>query len=376
MPTTVCLGVKTLHHMAAGGHFWAYLNWALGLKANGCTVIWAEEHDEFYPAAQLTDDIARLRQRLTAYGLGEHIAMIPSWVDGPAPHRIPGCPTWEEAAEADLFLNFAYAIPQGRLDQCRRTAVVDIDPGLLQHWVHRGAMYLGRYDRHFTIGETVGRPDSPIPTAGRDWIYTPPCVATDWWRPAATPPGAAFTTVTHWGGDWMEDDNGVYPNDKRSAFEPYFDLPSLTRQPLGLAVFLTAEEEADRALLTAKGWRVENSLDVTGTPADYQHYIENSIGEFSCAKPSCRRLANAWISDRTLCYLASGKPAIVEHTGASRFLPDAHGLFRFETPEMAARYLDEAAANHAEHGAAARALAESHFSAATVTARLLDQVIG
>jgi len=376
MPTTVCLGVKTLHHFAAGGHFWAYLNWALGLKANGCSVIWAEEHDEFYPEQQLTDDIARLRQRLTPYGLGEHIAMIPCWVGDPAPHGIPDCLAWEQAAAADLFLNFAYAVPQERLDICRRTAVVDIDPGLLQHWVAGGSMYVGRHDLHFTIGETVGQPGSRIPTAGRDWIYTPPCVATDWWPVAPTPPDAAFTTVTHWGGDWMEDDSGVYPNDKRSAFAPYFDLPRQTRQALELAVFLTPQEEADRDLLRGKGWRVRNTTDVTATPEDYQRYIQDSIGEFSCAKPSCKRLANAWISDRTLCYLASGKPAVVEHTGPSRFLPDASGLFRFETPAMAARYLDEAGVRAAEHGAAARALAETQFSAARVTADVLERALG
>ncbi|MSP66641.1 MAG: hypothetical protein EXQ96_00780 [Alphaproteobacteria bacterium] len=376
MAITVCLGVKTLHHPRAGGHFWAFLNWALGLKANGCRVIWAEEHDQFYPATQLADDLGRVRAQLAPYGLGDGLAAVPTWVGPPAPHPVPGYLAWEEAASADLFLNFAYAVPAGRLAECRRTALVDIDPGLLQYWMSRNQMQVDRHDLQFTIGETVGQPGSPIPTLGLDWIYTPPCVALDWWRPAPAAAGAAFTTVTHWGGDWAEDANGPYPNDKRTAFLPYLDLPTRTAQPLELAVFLAAGEAGEAEVLQRHGWRVGDSLSLTGTPADYRRYIQGSLGEFSCAKPSCRRMANAWISDRTLCYLASGKPAVVEHTGASRFLPEAEGLFRFTTPDEAARYLDVAADPERGHGAAARALAERHFDAATVTARVLERALG
>ena len=89
-------------------------------------------------------------------------------------------------------------------------------------------------------------------------------------------------------------------------------------------------------------------------PWDYQRYVQASQGEFSCAKPSCVRLQNAWVSDRTLCYLASGKPAVVQHTGASRFLPDAEGLFRFRTLEEAAHALSAAQSDYERHGRLAR----------------------
>src|SRR2546422_6107470 len=41
-------------------------------------------------------------------------------------------------AKADLLLNFHYAISPGLLARFRRTALVDIDPGLLQFWMNRG----------------------------------------------------------------------------------------------------------------------------------------------------------------------------------------------------------------------------------------------
>ena len=114
---------------------------------------------------------------------------------------------------------------------------------------------------------------------------------------------------------------------------------------------------------------------VAFTPWDYQRYIQESRGEFSCAKPSCVRLQNAWVSDRTLCYLASGKPAVVQHTGPSRFLPDAAGLCRFRTLEEAVHCLETVAADYERHCRLARALAEELFDARKVVARVLERAL-
>src|SRR5215510_6645369 len=95
-----------------------------------------------------------------------------------------------------------------------------------------------------------------------------------------------------------------------------------------------------------------------GLPAVYS--------EFCCARPSYVRLQDAWISDRTICYLASGKPAIVQHTGPSRFLPDNAGLFRFHDMEGAVRCLETAAADYERHCRLARALSEEYFDAEKV----------
>jgi hypothetical protein len=87
------------------------------------------------------------------------------------------------------------------------------------------------------------------------------------------------------------------------------------------------------------------------------------------------RLANAWISDRTLSYLASGKPAVVQHTGPSRILPDAAGLLRFRDADDAARCLAAAEADHDRHARAARALVEEHFDAVRVMAGVLEAAL-
>jgi hypothetical protein len=87
------------------------------------------------------------------------------------------------------------------------------------------------------------------------------------------------------------------------------------------------------------------------------------------------RLANAWISDRTLCYLASGRPAIVQHTGPSRFLPDGDGLFRFGSLEEAAAALSTVEADYERQCRRARALVEAHFDAREVVRSVLERAI-
>ncbi len=120
---------------------------------------------------------------------------------------------------------------------------------------------------------------------------------------------------------------------------------------------------------------MRHSHDVSSTPWEYQDYIQYSLGEFSCVKPSCIRLQNAWVSDRTLCYLASGKPAVVEHTGPSRFLPDAAGLFRFRDVGEAVRCLETAAADYEGQCRLARALAEEYFDAPKVVGSVLERAL-
>jgi hypothetical protein len=165
-----------------------------------------------------------------------------------------------------------------------------------------------------------------------------------------------------------------YCNDKRQGFLPFLDLPRRTRQILELA--LPPQGGGDESgSLRDRGWRVRDARTVTSTPWHYQAYIQNSAGEFSCAKPSCTRLQNAWISDRTLCYLASAKPAVVQHTGPSGFLPDAEGLFRFRTIEEAAKHLEAAVGEYERHCRLARELAEEYFDARHVAEQVLERAL-
>jgi hypothetical protein len=380
MSITVCLApTNTLNVWEVnpnGGHFWAYLNWALGLRALGCEVIWLETVDTIAPEHQLSDRVARLKRRLEPYGLGECVALR-SDSGVVLSTQALGCLDFEAAAEADLLLNQRYSTPSQVVRRFRRSALLDIDPGLLQWWMVTNRVPVAPHDIYFSIGELVNCPGQRVPDLGLTWHHTPPCVALDWWQPQPPRPKAPFTTVSNWWGHWVEEASGLISDEKRDAFRPFLDLPRRVTCSLELALALEdlPGEAAERELLLYHGWHVQKASEVAANPWDFQRYVQASRGEFSCAKPSYVRYENAWLSDRTVCYLASGKPAVVQHTGSSQFLPDADGLFRFRDIGEAVRYLEIAAADYERHCQLARKLAEEYFDARLVVGRLLERAL-
>jgi hypothetical protein len=376
MSLKICVSANSLGFPNHGGQMWVYLNWCLGLKKIGCRVVWLDgirRDPNRSPTTQLSD----LKTRLEPYGLAGEIAL---WTDKdePVPPEIAGkCLGIEEVLDADLLINLHYDTPAWVVGHFRRSALIDIDPGLLQTWVSAGQMSLVPHTHYFTTGETVGLPSARFPDLGLTWHYAPPPVCLEWWPVARTAPPAPFTTISHWvSKDWLTDANGLYSNEKRTGFQPFLDLPQHTSQSLELALWLRKEEDAgERSMLEERGWTVRDSVSVSSTPWDYQHYIQNSLGEFSCVKPSCVRFQNAWISDRTLCYLASGKPAVMQDTGPSRMLPEAAGLFRFRDLEQAASHLETVAADYDRQCRLARQLAEEFFDARKVVRTVLERAL-
>jgi hypothetical protein len=369
----------TLGYPEGGGHLWVYLNWALSLQALDCRVIWLEDIGELAatrPRAEVEGYIATLGDRLEAYGLSGALALTSFSGHELDPGLVDGRPDLDVAtAEADLMLDFAYDTPAWALAMFRRTALVDLDPGLLQLWMSQGKLQVSDHDVCLTIGETVGTSDARFPDGGLRWHYTPTPVFLAAW-PTSEARSGGYTTVTNWWGDWIELDGEAVCNDKRSAFLEYADLPARTNQVLEMAVTLDDyTAETDVPILERGGWSVRDAWEACPTPEHYRAYIQGSWAEFSCAKPSCALLANAWISDRTICYLASGKPAVVEHTGASRFLPDAEGLLRFRDLDEAAAAIEAVEADYERHSRLARELAEEHFDGEKVVRRALEAAL-
>ena len=376
MSITVCLSASTLYYPQGAGHTWVYLNWALGFRANGCKVIWLEGLKKSVSREKTEAYILALKERLQPYDLHESIAL---WqMDGSGLNeQYDFCYMRVETAaeQTDVFINQDYSMPPSIVNLFKKRTLLDIDPGLLQMWIFKGYIAIATYDHYFTIGETVGQPNAAFPDCGLTWKYTPPCVSLEHWPVSPVVQGASLTTITHWSGPGFVDINDEpYSNDKRSGYLPFFELPKCSKLPLELAICFDEETEGDRALLEIFGWKITDSYSVTSTLADYQKYIKQSAGEFSCVKPSCIRLKNAWISDRTICYLASGKPTVVQHTGASKFLPNDAGLLRFSNFEEALSSIEKIACDYDNHSLLARALAEEYFDAKKVTANFLELI--
>ena len=382
MPTIVVSPYNVLNFAEGGGHFWVYMEYVQGLRQLGCEVYWLEQ---FQTKGEAADEarLAPYLERMAQFGLSGKLLLYPT-PDPTTPSGLPreyvGVGRAEAEAvfdRADLLLNFHYAMAPELLARFRRTALVDIDPGLLQFWISRKQLSVPKHHLFFTTGETVGTPAALFPDCGLNWLHIRPPVALACWPRTFDPRAEAFTTVSNWdGGDWIVDGPEVYENSKRVTFLEMSDLPALTSQPLELALFLRTENDAkERREMEAKGWRIRLSREVADTPAKYQGYIQQSRGEYSCAKRSCMKFQNAWISDRTLCYLASGKPVVVQNTGPSAFLPNGEGMFRFSTVQEAARALEVINSDYEKHSRAARQIAETFFDAGKALRDLLSHAL-
>ena len=384
MSLTICLTpAQTIEYSQGGGHLWVYLNWALALRAAGCQVIWLEGVDLSERAnarrqrhgTNARECVDTLKRRLEPYGFADAIALF-SLNHQPLPRDlVEGCLDLDAAAEADLLLNLWHSLPSRVVRRFRRSAFVDTDPGLVQIWMTTGELQVASHDVYFTVGEAVGTPAARFPDCGVRWRYTPPPVFLPEWPPARAESGAPYTTIAHWWGGTVRFGGEELSNDKLVGFLDYVHLPTHTAVPLEQAICLGRLFEEWCARLEPLGWRLREAWDVSATPEQYRAYIQHSRGEFSCAKPTYVRLAAGWISDRTACYLASGKPAVVQHTGPSRFLPDAEGIFRFRTMDEAVRALAQVESDYERHCRVARALAEEYFNGRRVVTRVLAQAL-
>jgi hypothetical protein len=163
-----------------------------------------------------------------------------------------------------------------------------------------------------------------------------------------------------------------YSWSKRDEWLRFVDLPQRSGARFELAMDVD-KNPGDRELLARHGWGIVDPLEVSIDPARYRDYLRRSAGEFSVAKDLNVRLATGWFSDRSACYLAAGRPVVVQDTGFRTSLPSGAGLLAFRTPDEAVDAVREVMAHWPLHSAAARRIAEQCFAATWVLAELLDR---
>jgi hypothetical protein len=383
MPTIVVSPLNVANFPEGGGHLWVYMHYVLGLMEEGCDVYWMQE---FRSTGDLEKDarlILSFLKLMKQFGMSRKLILYSrderTFISGERREYLTMSEPEAESIirSADLLLNFHYNIDRSLLKRFRRTALVDIDPGLLQFWIAHGQLAVPDHDFYFTTGETVGRTDSLIPDCGLRWIPIRPPVYLGHWPAVFDPKADAFTTVSCWDtDDWIVNGVEEFENTKRVSFLEFSELPRRTKQPIELALYLRTEKDAEeRSTLEKIGWKIRNSPEAGGNPNIYRSYIQASRGEFSCAKPCYVRFQTAWVSDRSLCYLASAKPVVVQNTGPSSFLPDGEGMFRFTTLEQAVRAFDAINSDYERHCRTARQIAETWFDARDIAAILLGKTL-
>jgi hypothetical protein len=342
-----------------GGNLLAFLSYVVGLRRLGHQVVYLEVRGWsgscFDPRARSWGDDPAAGLAIVR-GLVEGEVIYIDETTGTTDGR-PWPAVKDLLGEADLLLDVGGVSWLPEMARCRRRALVDMDPLFTQIGKFGG---VGRYQTHFSYGLNVGLPGCAVPSGGVPWLPTvPPVIIADW--RATAPAGAPWTTIAHWSAYGAVEWRGERYGQKDEEFLRVLELPAHTAEPLELAVSGVPAEVLGR--FRAAGWSVRDPGDgVSASPRAYRSYIEASRGEFSVAKNAYVKTRSGWFSDRTVCYLAAGLPAVVQDTGFSDHLPCGEGLLPFADLEGAARALAAAAADHPRHRAAARRLAGERFS--------------
>jgi len=376
--------VVSPHHVASfpegGGHFWVYMQYVLGLRQLGCQVYWLEQFDLDLDTEQGRTALHTFSERMRKFDMHGNFILYSTEKDSDQ-LKFVGYESEEVEAifrQTDLLLNFHYAASSKILECFKRTALVDIDPGLLQFWISHNQLNVQPYDLYFTIGETVGTSRALFSDCGLKWFQIRPVVNVDAWPFTYRPEAQSLTSISTWEiEDWVVGENeAYYENSKRINYLRFASLPQSLEQELELAVYMTDEDADERSLMESGGWKIRLSREAAGTPERYQSYIQASRGEFSVVKPSCIFFQNAWMSDRSLCYLSSGKPVVVQNTGPSTYLPDGEGLLRFSEAAQAVAAIETINRSYLHHCQAARQIAEEYFDSRKVLSELLNRAIG
>jgi hypothetical protein len=280
------------------------------------------------------------------------------------------------ARNADLLVNISGVLKEEELlEQVSTRVLVDLDPAFSQLWHEEGIdMGFSNHTHHVTVGQAIGTPDCPIPTGGISWIPTLQPVVLDLWSRSSRVTEDAFTTVANWRGYGSAMYEGVHYGQKAHSLRKFISLPKDTGERFLLAMAIDPGEEKDVEALAENGWEIVDPMTVAKGPADYQSFVQGSRAEFGIAKSGYVASRCGWFSDRSACYLASGRPVLAQDTGFSRFLPTGEGLFAFETTEDIGAAIAELNQHYERHADAARGLAEEYFDSDKVLARMLESI--
>jgi hypothetical protein len=357
-------------HPRQGGASWAVLQYVYGLESLGHEVLLVEPVSA---AALEPGTVADYFRALPLRAGGAALLAQP----GGETLGLPYAEILAFAGQADVLLNISGMLRDERLlESIDVRAFLDLDPGFNQVWQAEGLDM--RFDLHthfLTVGAHVGKSGCLIPTCGRDWIPTLPPVALEHWPVDPEPPRRnALTTVGHWRSYGSVEHGGIHYGQRAHSLRELIDLPGRVAERFELALGIDRGESSDLEALSTNGWRLLDPVQVAGSPVAYRDFVRASKAELCVAKSGYVASRSGWFSDRSACYLASGRPVVAQDTGFSERLPTGEGLLAFASTQEAAQAVEELATDPARHRAAARDLAEEYLDARKVLPGLLHEL--
>jgi hypothetical protein len=362
----------TIGRSGLGGQAWASLQYLLGFRALGHDVFYLEDCGKSswvynWEKTEWTTDLdypaEYVRSCLDPYGLpwiyrtdeGSRGAALDAFL--------------QFCATADLLIMRAVPLWVWREEYSapKRRAFIDVDPGFTQISIANGdeglAQGVDRCERHFTVGQKIGNPGCAAPGARGPWLKTlPPVFLPEW--PFADTDATHFTTIVRWQGFKEVTFQGRSYGQRNAEFPKLQDLPRRTRQP-----FRVAQMGVDPKTLEAHGWEVVPGEIISQTPQSYREFIQQSRGELGIPKHGYVAMRGGWISDRSVCYLASGRPVVIEDTGAE--VGGGDGFVAFTDADSALAAIDKVNSEYKKHRLAARQLAQHVFATEKVLPKFL-----
>jgi hypothetical protein len=379
----VVLGLMGQYPLA--GMAWQVMHHMEGLRQLGCDVVYIENNGAppYSPSRQAIGVDARenlrfLRNTFRSFGRADKWAYFDCLTNRWSGLGAAQVDEW--LTHADVVLNLcAASLPDALANRRGCLVYLETDPIREQVKLASGdakaRAFVSAHDVHFTYGWNIGREGCRVPDGGIAWRHTHPPVVVDWWHRTgvAEPPSMAWRSIATYRNEGKDVviDGETYRWSKEPSFEIVMDLP---REPLPgwLELALVAPDDAVWQRFLRAGWRLRPALEVSSSVTRYQRFIQTARGEFSVEKDDQVRLQSGWFSDRSVCFLAAGRPCVLQDTGFGTRFPVGQGVLAWRTLDEAREALFEVGANPLRHRRYARLLASEFFEARVLLREVLD----
>jgi hypothetical protein len=367
-----------------GGLAWLHLQFLLGLRRLGWNVLFVDRleaemclDEAGRPAScEESQNLRHFRRVMREFGLEQSCSLFDD--HGACVFGLSREHVLERAEQADLLLNImGYLNDEEILGRVRRRAFIDIDPGFGQMWCDLGLHNAFRgHDAFVTLGRNIGRPDCAIPTCGHNWISMAQPVVLEQWPVQPPVVNGAFTSIGAWRGpNGPIEYNGRTYGLRVHEFRKFAGLPLLCPDSrFEMAFDIHPGDAKDIAVLREQGWSLVDPKAVAGGPAEYRDYIARSKAEFMVPKQMYVDTNSGLLSDRSVYYLATGRPVLARDTGIGHMYPTGEGLMTFTTLEEAAAGIEEINRDYERHAKIAREIAVEYFDSDKVLTRLLEDL--
>jgi hypothetical protein len=367
-----------------GGVAWDYVQYPAGFAALGHDVyyledtgLWPYNPEEGGVSKGCDYNVAYLGRVMERFGLADRWAYRFPHPDPGVWYGLPDERRREVLTTADLVINVSGTLNTPAAYRGKsRLVYIDSDPVFTQVKLAKGETSLhtlmAAHDVLFSFGEALPGATPPVP---QRFIPTRQPMLLDQWTPGE-PHREAFTTVMNWTSAKPIVHDGVSYGQKDIEFRRFIDLPVRAKPTVvEIAVNMGKAARTPYDLLRHKGWQVVDPDKVCPDLDSYRRYITGSKAEWSVAKHGYVVGQSGWFSCRSTCYLAAGRPVVVEDTGFRTVLPTGRGLLAFREVDEAIEGIRAVEADYPAHARAAREIAEEYFDARKVLGRLVDDAM-